>query len=231
VPDRPDPVPDRPDPGAQPVPAVPDLALPYPDQPEGRPPALLVAAGVGLGLLLLLLGVLVTRALGHENRDTLIAAATPSPVPAAAISATASSTQNPEGGVTYSAENTLDGRAETAWNSDGRQDGKGPGMVLTYRFADPVDLYAITILNGYQKELQSSGKTTDLYELNSRVHGLRVTTDTGTWTWDLADDKTPQTLTRSFGTTSSVRFEVVSVYPGAKYLDLALSEVSFEAAG
>ncbi|MFZ0159945.1 MAG: hypothetical protein WAL50_13015, partial [Kineosporiaceae bacterium] len=207
-------------------------ALPYPAPGSERSPLILIGAGVGLGLVLLVLGVLGLRLLGgRDHAGTATAAtATPSTVSAGIISATASSTQDPEGGITYSAENTLDGRPETAWNSDGRADGKGPGMVLTYRFADPVDLTTVTVLNGYQKTTQSAGKPgVDLFTQNGRVRTVRVTTDAGSWTWDLADVKAPQTLTKAFGRTSSVRLEVVSVYPGTKYLDLAVSEVSFGA--
>lgn len=192
---------------------------------------MLIGAGVGVGVLLLILGAVATGLFGHRGDSAATPTATPVAIPAASISATASSTQEAEGGVTYTAQNTLDGRAETAWNSDGRADGKGPGMVLTYRFADPVDLAAVTVLNGYQKTLQNNGKTSDLFALNSRVRSLRVTTDAGSWTWELPDERTPQTLSRAFGKTSNVRFEVLSVYPGSKYLDLALSEVSFAARG
>jgi len=197
-------------------------------------PGVLIGAGVGLGLLLLLTVVLFTRLLGSgtPGAGTASPTSTASAISSATITATASSTQDPEGGITYSAENTLDGRAETAWNSDGRVDGKGPGMVLTYRFADPVELSAITVLNGYQKTLPNPGRTpSDLFALNSRVRSWRVTTDTGSWVWDLADDRAPQTLSKQFGTTSSVRFEVREVYPGSKYLDLAVSEVSFAGLG
>jgi hypothetical protein len=209
-------------------------ALPYPAPGSERSPLILIGLGVGLGLVLLVLGVLGVQLLGgRDDAGTATAATrTPSAVSAGIISATASSTQNPEGGITYSAENTLDGRPETAWNSDGRTNGKGPGMVLTYRFADPVDLASVTILNGYQKTTQSAGKpATDLFTQNGRVRGLRVTTDTGSWTWELADDRAPQSLAKAFGRTSSVRFEVLSVYSGSKYLDLAVSEVSFGAVG
>ncbi len=103
--------------------------------------------------------------------------------------------------------------------------------MLTYRFAEPVDLYTLTVLNGYQKTIQSNGKTSDLFTLNSRLRGVRVTTDSGSWTWELTDTRTPQTLARAFGRTSSVRIEMLSVHPGSKYLDLALSEVSFAARG
>jgi len=101
-------------------------------------------------------------------------------------------------------------------------------MVLRFTFHAPVDLRTITVRNGYQKATKQTG---DLFALNARVHAVRVVTDGGSWTWPLADTKDPQTLSTGFGRTSSVRLEVVSIYPGAKYLDLALSEVAFGTTG
>lgn len=199
--------------------------------PRRRLPILAIT-GVVLALAgVLLVTVVGVRALSRESVGT-----TPAPVVAAVaadgIRATASSTQAPEDGITYDAANTLDGNPATAWNSNGKKDGRGPGMTVTYTFSDPVDLRSITVLNGYQKvRTGSSGKkTVDLFQLNARVHRVRVVTDTGKWTWDLADSRDPQTLGREFGRTGTVRLQVVSVYRSDRYLDLALSEVSFTAA-
>jgi hypothetical protein len=149
-------------------------------------------------------------------------------VPATSVRATASSTQRPDGSISYAPANTLDGRAATAWNSDGQ----GTGATLTYRFAAPVDLTSITVLNGYQKvRTGSDGKTVDLFSLNQRVKALRAVTDAGTVAWTLRDDRAPQTLARAFGRTRTVRLEVLSTYPSRRYTDLAVSEVRFTAKG
>ena len=162
------------------------------------------------------------RAPVRSARPAMAAAA----VPAAAVRAAASSTQRPDGSISYAPANTLDGRAATAWNSDGQ----GAGAVLTYTFAAPVDLASITVLNGYQKMLRGSGgKTVDLFALNQRVKALRVVTDAGSVAWTLRDDRRPQTLERAFGRTRTVRLEVQSTYPSRKYKDLAVSEVRFTA--
>ena len=183
--------------------------------------SLLVAGAVVL-IALLALGV---RAIvgGHGSTDQQPAAAATVKVDPASVHASASSTQDPEGGVDYKAANTLDGDPATAWNSDGREDGPGPGITLTYRFSAPVDLRGITVLNGYQK-------TSSLWRLNERVKQVRVVTDAGSSTWTLANAHAPQTLHRDLGRTRSVRLEVLSVYPSEKYLDVAVSEVSFTAA-
>jgi hypothetical protein len=145
-----------------------------------------------------------------------------------AVRAAASSTQHPDGSISYAPANTLDGRATTAWNSDGQ----GAGAVLTYTFAAPVDLTSITLLNGYQKVLRTSGgHSVDLFALNQRVRVLRVVTDGGAVGWTLRDDRAPQSLSRAFGRTRTVRLQVVSTYPSRKYKDLAVSEVRFTARG
>jgi len=144
-------------------------------------------------------------------------------VPAASIKATASSTGKRDGAVTYVAANTLDGKPQTAWNSSGG----GTGITLTFTFAEPVHLSGLTMLDGYQKT-NSAG---DLWALNSRVKALTVDTDGGSWTWDLTDTKDLQTLNQDLGTTSKVTLTVEDVYPGAKYKDIAISELSFLAAG
>jgi hypothetical protein len=150
------------------------------------------------------------------------------PVDRAVVSATASSTQSPDGDITYAAANTLDGDVTTAWNSNGKKDGKGPGIALTYTFTAPVTLRDVTIRNGYQKVRPRPGRSAlDLYPLNARVRRLRVVTDAGAWLWDVADTRSPQSFTRAAGRTGSVRLEIVSVYPSASYPDVALSEVSF----
>ena len=149
----------------------------------------------------------------------------------ATVTASASSTQHPDGPISYAVANTLDGDPTTAWNSDGARDGKGPGITLTYRFAEPVDLAAISVLNGYQKVRPRPGKLRlDLYPLNERVHRLRVVTDSGSWNWDLADSRARQVFTPAHGSTRTVRLEVTSTYPSSAYPDVALSEVSFIAA-
>jgi hypothetical protein len=151
------------------------------------------------------------------------------PVDRASVTATASSTQSPDGTITYAAANTLDGDLSTAWNSDGAK-GRGPGTTLTYTFAQPVDLRDITVHNGYQKVRTRPGKAPlDLYPVNQRVRRLRVVTDAGSWAWELADTRAAQTFAGAAGRTGSVRLEIVTVYRSTTYPDVALSEVAFTA--
>ena len=199
---------------------------------QTHPVILGAAAAFVLGLLVVLVS-LFTFGGGDDEPTALRSSSRPAapaslaPVDRTTVTASASSVQASEGRTTYGAGNTLDGKPETAWNSNGRKDGAGPGITLTYTFDAPVDLRAITVRNGYIKTVE--GK--DLFTANSRVKALKVTTDTGEFTWTLDDVKSAQALRKTFGKTKTVTFEIVSIYKGSKYRDVALSEVSFAAAG
>lgn len=188
-----------------------------------------VLATSGAGILALVLAGLGGLALAERRAPA--SARVPAravPVDRASVTATASSTQAPDGAVTYTATNTLDDDPTTAWNSNGTRDGKGPGISLSYTFTRAVDLRDITLRNGYQRTRQRAGKPpVDLYFENARVRRLRVVTDAGAWSWDLADTRTPQTFAGAAGRTGSVRLEILAVYPSRTYPDVAISEVGF----
>ena len=188
-----------------------------------------LAGAAGLALVGLVAVAGLRSGAGEDATSTSAAGGSPgfpdvAPVSRSDVRATASTTQRADGGISYAAANTLDGRPETAWNSDGQ----GAGASLTYTFSGPVDLRTITIRNGYQKTLtRSDGSPVDLYLLNERVKTVTVITDAGSATWTLRDDRAPQTFGHAFGTTRTVRLEVLSVYPSQKYRDLAVSDVGF----
>ncbi len=217
-----------------PRPAEPAIPThPAPASTPGRRPGLGVLAAAAAAVVVV--GGVAVAGLrssgGGEDRTTPAGSAASSnavAVPADAVRASASSTQRRDGSITYVAANTLDGRPETAWNSNGQ----GTGASLTYTFAAPVDLASITVLNGYQKvRTAANGSTVDLFALNERVQSLRVVTDAGSTEWTLRDDRSPQTLSKAFGRTRTVRLQVVSTYPSSRYRDLGVSEVRFTARG
>lgn len=185
---------------------------------------------LGAGLFAVLLIVTAIWMLASQWHDeglpgpTAMAAAAVDP---ATIRGSATSVQKPDGGITYGADNTLDGNLSTAWNSNGARDGRGPGITVSYQFSKPIDLRSITIRNGYQKVRPNDG--VDLWALNERIRQVQVVTDGGQWTWDLEDVRKPQALVRSFGRTQVVRLEITQVYPSRKYRDVAISEVGFTA--
>jgi hypothetical protein len=206
---------------------------------RGVPPVILVAAaafGVGIVIVLVSLFTLgggddAEAGTGSGSAARPSAAAKPAPVDLSTVTAETSSEQGSEGSTSYGADNTLDGKVSTAWNSDGKADGAGPGITLTYTFDAPVDLRSVSLTNGYQKVIKSNGKNRDLYTANSRVKQVKVVTDGGEWTWNLQDARAPQTLRKEFGPTKTVTLEIVSVYKGALYKDTAISEVAFTAVG
>jgi hypothetical protein len=195
-----------------------------PGGPHDRHPTRAVAGGAAVVLLLVVGGtvLLLSRLNGQAPASAADNLATA--IDLTNVRGSASSTQRPDGGITYTAANTLDGDPSTAWNSDGAKDGRGPGITLTYTFDAPVDLRTITLRNGYQKV---RAKGVDLWERNERVRQVRVVTDTGQWTWDLQDVRDPQTLEQRFGRTRTVKLTILQVYASTKYRDVAISEVAF----
>jgi hypothetical protein len=190
---------------------------------------LIGAAAAAVGLVAVVGSVVLLTGDGETAVATprASASAAAAPIDRALVTAAASSTQDPAGKTTYAAANTLDGAPGTAWNSDGKADGAGPGITLTYTFRRPVDLRSISVTNGYQKVVKRSGSTLDLYSANSRLRRVTVVTDTGTWTWDLKDAKAPQAFRQTFGSTRTVTLEIVTVYKGSRYTDVGVSEVAF----
>jgi hypothetical protein len=157
------------------------------------------------------------------------AVAAPAPVQAApapalvnprSIEASASSELPPTRDVDYSIRNTLDGNIRTAWNNHSAAAGSGVGETLTYRFPRAVHLVGIALVNGY-------AKTAELRADNGRIRGVVITTDSRTLRATLADTASRQRLDRDFGLTRTVTLRVTSIYPGARYTDLALTEIAF----
>lgn len=128
---------------------------------------------------------------------------------------------------TYGIANTLDGRDYTAWNSDGKKVGTGVGVTLRYDFGRRVDLRAVTLRNGYVRSAHSATSYAD----NERLRGITLRTDAGTFQGELLDTPDPQTLRQAFGKTTTVTITVRSVYPGHRYTDLALTDISFTGVG
>jgi ribosomal protein L37E len=134
---------------------------------------------------------------------------------------TASTVLDPDDGVTYDPELTLDGNPVTAWN-DG-VDGDPVGQWLEYTFVAPVRISRIEVVNGYDKVVGDL----DLFEANARIRALRVETDGATTPGELTDTREPQSLEGPFGPSCRYRIVVDSVYPGSRFEDVALSEIAF----
>lgn len=119
------------------------------------------------------------------------------------------------------AASVLDGDVATAWNSDGKRLDTNAGVRLTFRFAEPVVLARITIVNG-------SAKSTRSFRDNERIARLTVRTDRAQTPWTLADSPQPQSLDLAPARTATVTLLVEKTIKGERWPDLAVSEVSFE---
>jgi Nicotine adenine dinucleotide glycohydrolase (NADase) len=149
----------------------------------------------------------LTSAIGATNAAHQTATA-PIGVDPRSITARASSELPPTQGLTYSIRNTLDRDGRTAWNNYSAVRGSGVGETLTYRFAHPLHLARIELINGY-------AKTAQLYAANGRIRGVDIITDRRTFQATLSDTVHRQRLDRDFGLTQTVTLRVTSIYPGA----------------
>ncbi len=125
---------------------------------------------------------------------------------------------------TYGPGNLFDGRPDTAW-VEGMKDGDGEGQVVSVTYPSERSFRALLIQNGYNKSER-------LYERNSRPAELRVTFANGEQRTIALEDLMGQQV---FTIDPPVRakfalLEIVSVYPGSKYTDTAISELAFETA-
>ncbi|MEZ5924245.1 MAG: caspase family protein [Hyphomicrobiaceae bacterium] len=121
---------------------------------------------------------------------------------------------------TYGPDNLFDGRAETAWVEGAS--GNGEGQLLTVTFPAARAITGLLVVNGYNKSER-------LYGRNSRPANVRLLFSNGEErTATLEDRMGRQTFSIDPPITAEViSVEIVSVYPGSKYTDTAISELSF----
>ena len=136
-----------------------------------------------------------------------------------AARARASSTLAPASGIRYDAPLVLDGDRRTAWNEG--VEGPGVGETITVRLRERSWVATIVVRNGYQKS-----DTTFLS--NMRAKSVRLTTDDGSsFVITLQDDQGEQAVALPEPVLArELVFEVREVYPGERYEDLAISEIS-----
>lgn len=139
----------------------------------------------------------------------------------AVITAEASSyLSQPKLDLYHTAGRTLDGDLTTAWVEGAS--GDGVGEWITFTFDGVYRVSGMRIHAGYQK-------SEELYGKNARPAILTVVFSDGTeQTVTLQDINGPQDVAFDGpADTSSVTLEIASVYPGSKYEDTVISEVSF----
>jgi hypothetical protein len=117
----------------------------------------------------------------------------------------------------YRATNLLDGDLTTAWEEGAK--GPGLGEWVRFEFSKPVVIARIEIANGYQKD-------DERFAGNPRVKSLKVEYSNGvTQLIDLADSKDYQSIIATSEAVDWFKLIIVSVYPGGRWEDTALSEV------
>ncbi|MBC8139365.1 MAG: hypothetical protein H8F28_26105 [Fibrella sp.] len=146
----------------------------------------------------------------------------------------ASSSLKPSGINRYDAEMAHDNNLKTAWVEGVR--GDGVGSWLEYRLT-PIQsegtdraITGLTIFNGYRK-------TQAAWKENGRIKRLRIEVDGKPYGTILLAD-TPRYQSVNIGRIPLVRnkkvllrFVILSVYPGTKHRDTALTELGFEGTG
>jgi hypothetical protein len=155
--------------------------------------------------------------------------APPAEAPAASVRlierVTSSSVLSPqstkaEGTISYGPRNVTDGSISTAWVSSTKA--SPIGEWLRVDFGSPVKLGKLRIYGAY-------GKNRDIFQKNSRVKVLRMTTDTGksfrlefndVMDFNQFNFQPPQTV-------QSIRLEILETYTGGKYTDTPIAEIEF----
>lgn len=121
---------------------------------------------------------------------------------------------------TYAPRMAFDGRMETPWVEGAPDDGVGEWVEIS--FDRPVRIGAVEIVNGFSYR--------DYYRKNNRVArlGARCSPSGESFTLELEDDADGQAQSFPLSAVcSAVRFTILDIYPGWKYRDTCLGEVSF----
>jgi hypothetical protein len=122
----------------------------------------------------------------------------------------------------YVADNLLDGDVKTAW-AEGRR-GLGIGARLRFTLPQRAELTRIRIVNGYGKSrahlLDNAAAKAIVIDTDGNREPLRR---------QLSRTARPQSIQAKFGATRNVTITIASAYPGDRFEDLAISEVSFYA--
>lgn len=161
-----------------------------------------------------------------RKKDSILklSGSAPSGIPRITMSAVqniyeSSALYEPDYGFIHGAANLIDGDPATAWVDGIESSGVGESVEL--RFDGEYLVSGVKLCNGYQKNA-------DIFEKNERVQVIRFTFSDGSiYECDLEDALGEQVI--DFGEeykTSSLTLSIVSVYPGTKYTDTAISELS-----
>lgn len=129
----------------------------------------------------------------------------------------ASSTLKPHSA--YGVHNLFDARKEFTWCEG--VEGDGRGETLSFTFSSKQKISGLRIWNGYQRSMKH-------FKANGRVKKFAISDGTVTQFVSLKDTYGVQEV--RFDTplhAQRLLLEIAEVYPGAKYADLCISELSF----
>jgi hypothetical protein len=128
----------------------------------------------------------------------------------------------PAHGNTYGPRNLTDGDDKTAWVEG--SGGQGVGEFVVLEFDSPRTVRGLTIRNGYDK-------SPDIYAKNSRVKDIELRFSSGdSIDATLNDQPGPQHLPLNQPVQAKwIQLIIRSVYPGSKYSDTAINELSVDA--
>ena len=135
------------------------------------------------------------------------------------ITSVVASSSLSEYNMTHSPSRLMDGDLATAWVEGAA--GQGQGESVTFMFRGERQVSGFCINAGYQKSL-------DLYQKNSRPAMLRVSYPAGaSESYPLADVFAMQDIPlKEPVVASQITFTIESVYPGGKYEDTVISELT-----
>jgi hypothetical protein len=178
--------------------------------------AAVIAAGVAVAGVLHLTGNETSKPRGR----TAVAAVRPIDKSQTGVSATSTLPRqdSTSGANDYAADNTLDNDTRTAWVEG--SPGRGTGQSLTYVFPEREALDRIRLVNGY-------AKSKDAQLDNGALKTVEIRTDSKRIRHTFSRGSRPQAVHEDFGSTRRVVVTILSAYPGAKFSDTALSEISF----
>ena len=133
-----------------------------------------------------------------------------------------SSVLPPGHGNAYGSRNLTDGDNGTAWVEG--SDGQGLGDFVVFEFDSVRTVRGLTLRNGY-------GKNPDIFSKNSRVKDIELRFSTGdSLELTLKDEPDAQHVELSRPVKAKwVELIIRSVYPGSKYSDTAINELSVDA--
>ncbi len=139
--------------------------------------------------------------------------------------AESSSCLAPSGKLQYNATNACDWNLATAWVEGSEK--QGIGERITLKLSAGANVHTLYIYNGYQKNMATFRNNARVKQMKLYINGqatsiLNLKDQTGMQEFKIPHIKSSDKENIKF------EFEILSVYPGDKYTDTAISEINFD---